>query len=68
MSIGLTFNTTLSDIVITEDFNIDMQKHTSAAKINSIATHYHLIQLIQQQTHYNVDQDITALFSVFLIL
>jgi hypothetical protein len=66
MSIGPAFDTTISDIVITGDFNFDMQKHTSAAKINSIATQYNLTQVIQQPTHYTVSSN--SLIDLFLVL
>jgi hypothetical protein len=65
VTIGLAFDTTISEIVITGDFNLDMQKHTSASKINSIASQYNFTQVIQQPTHYTVSSN--SLIYLFLV-
>lgn len=51
-SIAVAFDTNIHNIMITGDFNLDMQKQVSNKKIMDLCQHYNLDQLITEPTHY----------------
>ena len=51
-SIGLAFDTNIPDILITCDFNLDIQKDSSNKKVNDLCQQFSLKQLITDPTHY----------------
>lgn len=63
-SIGLAFDTGITDVIVTGDMNLDMSKQTSASKINNIAQQYSLTQVIDQPTHFT--ENSSSLIDIFL--
>ena len=51
-TIGLAFDTNISNITITGDFNLDISEHTSYRKINDLCQHFNLEQIISEPTNY----------------
>ena len=51
-SIGLACDTDINDILIVGDFNLDILKHASGNKINSICQQFNLHNLIQEPSHF----------------
>ena len=51
-SISLAFDTNIPDILITGDFNLDIQKDSSYRKVNDLCQQFSLQQLITDPTHY----------------
>lgn len=51
-SIGLAYDTNISDIFITGDFNFDLLKRSSHQKIRDLCQHFNLEQLITEPTHH----------------
>ena len=50
-SISLAFDTNIPDILITGDFNLDIQKDSSYRKVNDLCHQFSLQQLITDPTH-----------------
>ena len=59
--IGLAFDTNISNITITGDFNLDAFKQASYRKINDLCQHFSLEQIITQPNHHT-ENSITDLF------
>lgn len=51
-SIGLAIDTNIPDIIITGDFNLNVNCYSSNRKITSITQQFNLEQLIDEPTHY----------------
>ena len=51
-SIGLAFDTTINDVIVIGDFNLDMQKLTSSWKIETLCQMYNLSRIISEPTHF----------------
>ena len=51
-SIGLAFDTNISNIFITGDFNLDVLKNSSSRKVRDICQHFSLEQHITEPTHH----------------
>ena len=50
-SVGLAFDTNISNITITGDFNLDISKQASYRKINDLCQHFNLEQIISEPTN-----------------
>ena len=64
-SIGLAFETNISNITITGDFNLDISKQTSYRKINDLCQHFNLEQIITEPTNYT--ESSTSIIDLFLV-
>ena len=51
-SIGLAMDSSISNIIITVDFNINQLNPTSNKKINTLCNKFNLFHLIEEPTHY----------------
>lgn len=51
-SIGLAFDTNISNILITGDFNLDVNKQVSYRKIRDLCQYFNLEQLITESTNF----------------
>ena len=51
-SIGLAFDTTINDVIVVADFNLDMQKLTSSRTIETLCQMYNLSKIISEPTYF----------------
>ena len=51
-SIGLAFDTNISNILITGDFNLDVNKQVSYSKIRDLCPYFNFEQLITIPTNF----------------
>ena len=51
-SIGLAFDTNISNILITGDFNLDILKDNSSRKVRDICQQFNFEQIINEPTHF----------------
>ena len=51
-SIRLVFDTTINDVIVFGDFNLDMQKVTSSRKTETLRQMYNLCNIISEPTHF----------------
>ena len=63
-SIGLAFDPTINDVIVTGDFNLDMQKPTSSRKIETLCQMYNLSNIISEPTHFT--ESPSSLIDLFL--
>ena len=64
-SIGLVFDTNISNILITGDFNLDVNKQVSYRKIRDLCQYFNLEQLITEPTNFTETSSSTI--DLFLI-
>ncbi|XP_053398327.1 uncharacterized protein LOC128556710 [Mercenaria mercenaria] len=64
-SIGLAFDTNISDIVVAGDFNLDMLKPLTSAKVLNITSQYNMSETIQEPTHFTETSN--SLIDLFLV-
>ena len=64
-SIGLAFDTTINDVIVVGDFNLDMQKLTSSRKIETLCQMYSLSYIISKPTHFT--ESSSSLIDLFLV-
>ena len=63
-SVGLAYDTNISDIFVTGDFNLDMLQSASKRKIESLCQQYSLHSLITESTHFT--ESTSSLIDLFL--
>ena len=63
-SVGLAYDTNISDIFVTGDFNLDMLQSPSKRKIESLCQQYSLHSLITVSTHFT--ESTSSLIDLFL--
>ena len=51
-SIGLAFGTTINDVIVVGDLNLEKQKLTSRRKIEALCQMYNLSNIISEPTHF----------------
>ena len=51
-SIGLAIDANIPDVVITGDFNLDINKQATSQKVSNLSQQYNLTQLITDPTHF----------------
>ncbi|MCW4344426.1 MAG: reverse transcriptase domain-containing protein [Candidatus Thiodiazotropha endolucinida] len=51
-SLSLAFDTNMSDIIVTGDFNFNLLNPRTSGKINSLCTQFSFFQTIEQPTHF----------------
>ena len=51
-SIGLAFETNISNILITGDFNLDILKDNSSQKVRDLCQQFNFEQIINEPTHF----------------
>ena len=51
-SIGLAYETNISNILITGDFNLDILKENSSRKVRDLCQQFNLEQIINEPTHF----------------
>ena len=64
-SIGLAFDTTINDVIVVSNFNLDMQKLTSSRKIETFCQMYNLFNIISDPTHFT--ESTSSLIDLFLV-
>ena len=64
-SIGLAFDTNISNITITGDFNFDISKQASCRKINDLCQQFNLEQIITEPTNYT--ENSMSIIDLFLV-
>ena len=64
-SIGLAFDTTINDVIVLGDFNLDMQKLTSSRNIQTLYQMYTLSNIISEPTHFT--ELLSSLIDLFLV-
>ena len=64
-SIGLAFDTNISNITITGDFNLEISKQASYRKINDLCQHFNLEQIISEPTNYT--ENSMSIIDLFLV-
>ena len=64
-SIGLAFDTTINDVIVVGDFNLDMQKLTSRRKIKTLCQMYNRSNIISEPTHFT--ESSSSLIDLFLV-
>ena len=64
-SIDLAFDTNISNITITGDFNLDISKQASYRKINDLCQHFNLEQIITEPTNYT--ENPMSIIDLFLV-
>ena len=64
-SIGLAFDTNISNMTITGDFTLDVSKQASYRKINDLCQHFNLEQIITEPTHHTENYD--SIIDLFLV-
>ncbi|MCG8047067.1 MAG: reverse transcriptase domain-containing protein, partial [Candidatus Thiodiazotropha endolucinida] len=64
-SFGLAFDTNISNITITGDFNFDVSKQTSYRKIKDLCQHFNLDQIITETTHYTENSE--SIIDLFMV-
>ena len=52
-SIGHAFDTSINDVIVVADFNLDMQKLTSSRKIENLCQMYNLSNKFSEPTHFS---------------
>ena len=64
-SIGLAFDTTINDVIVVGDYNLDMLKLTSSRKIETLCQMYNLSDIISEPTHFT--ESSSSLIDLFLV-
>ena len=64
-SISLAFDTGIKNIIVTGDFNLDMNKAVSRQKIDSLCMQFGMSQIIRDSTHYTENSQ--SLIDIFLV-
>ena len=63
-SFGLAFDTTINDVIVVGDFNLDMQKRTSRRKTKTLC-HMYCSDIISEPTHFT--ESSSSLIDLFLV-
>jgi hypothetical protein len=50
--LGLAIDTGISDVILTGDFNLNIDSQTSSRKIQALCQQYGLTQIIDEHTHF----------------
>lgn len=64
-SIGLAYDTSISDIIVTGDFNLDINKPATRSKIQDLIIHFTMKQVIDESTHFTEHSN--SLIDLFLL-